>query len=754
MKNLLFALLCAFMASCVIAEDITMTVSDVKDTSSITNFNICGSTSYPIVGANNYYIACTLRTPNASVVNFEGKSLHVGKGAALGAMAICRSSNATQTFTAKNDGFFIEKGRIVPYGNRITMVFSGDVTVLNKTAKNFYIGSDGVNNWGLATRFDGNLIGDKDAWLGFRSVASNNVVQLAGYTSWENYQGTAEIFNSLASDFPISAEYRNGWNMPGKLVIGTGHYLYPQYGTSRATIGSLELKDGSVIGGRSGSNSYAWLTVTNNLVLGQNITFRYNSTINAGNDYEIPFLVKAASATGDLDTSKFTEKTHDTLAHECLPRFWFETKTDAEGNETLYYRQHKVVHIKGNDDNTYNEGNIGSCLTNAIRYQDGKLPHSRADYVVTKSPFAGTTAASWNGWRVLTPGADGLENGTYTFGGESLTIGTNCTFKSMATVLNIKSLRLMGDATFIPRIGNATPSTFNGNEIFVGPETAGGLGATIQAYFGLAWTCNAALTGSGLLEFVANDGSSNPGATVILTKPSNEFFGRIRITSTGMSKTSATKNERVQITAANQLGAPLATFTADALALDSWGTLEAVEDVDFSTANRGVTIGDVAQMRVVEGKTLTIGNKITFGGTLHKVGAGRLVLNAPSVMTTEANLVIDEGSVMVNNDKSLENVAVTCAAGSALAVDAASTSKTGAILGAGTGNLTIDLVYPESATDKSIENIVLCTIPEGANVMVKRPKGYAVKLTSKPNGNGMVVYSASVARTGVIVVFR
>ena len=746
------------------AADRTMDKDDAKDTSSLTNFNICGTTRYAITAADNYYITKTLRTINASTVAFNGGSLHIGKGSTGGCMAITRSSNSSIKFTANNDGLFMEKGRLVPYGNRIKLSLGGKITVSNTTANNFYIGSDGANNYGLSTDITGSLEGESDAYLNFRTAASNNVVYLSaaatGETGWSGYQGTVKVGRINQSDYPINAEYRNNWMMPGTLIIDSDSYLYPQYGSSHATVGSLVLETGAILGGRFGSGQYATLTVNKSVSVGQNITFRYSDVINSGSAYDVPLILKAAGATGDLRPENFVETTRTPEDHECLPRWWFETRKGDDGSETLYYRQNKVVQIKGQDDNANGEStHATSSLTNLTAFQDKALPHSGIDYVLTKKGFSGTDGGSYTGYRLLTPEPADLPNGVYDFGGESLTIGTNCAFKSMATVLKIKSLRLMGDSQFFPRINDSTPSSLAGDELFIGPVAKNGNGVRIQVYGNLVWTCDAAVTGPGVLRFIANASGGKPAGTIVLSRASDKFYGRIEVSATSWdgTKLSSTVNECVMVSDARQLGGALDAFAADALKLENWGTLEATDDVDFSTANRGVTVGNYGQVRVASGKTLTVGNTVTYAaaGELHKAGTGTLAFGAAADAGTGARLVVDAGAVQANVAAAFAGVDLSFANGTALIVDTTKDfGEKGVDLSGATTSVKVQLGFAADETEHELSAYPLCTVPEGVTVTVARPKRHFVKLTTKSNGDGTVTYLADVGLSGLAIILR
>lgn len=283
--------------------------------------------------------------------------------------------------------------------------------------------------------------------------------------------------------------------------------------------------------------------------------------------------------------------------------------------------------------------------------------------------------------------------------------------------------------------------------------------AMIDVYGKCVWTCKAALTGSGHLKFRANQGSGNPGGTIVLKGLSTNFFGKITISSGSWDSTklTASVNECVRVSDARQLGGELAAFAADALKLENWGTLEVTDDVDFSTANRGVTVGNYAQVRVASGKTLTIGNTVTYAdaGQLHKVGAGTLAFGAAAAAGTGAKLVVDAGAVQANAAAAFAGVGVSFANGTALVVDTTKNfGAKGVDLSGATTDVNVQLGFAADETDHELASYPLCTVPEGVAVAVARPKRHFVKLTAKANGDGTVTYLADVGVTGAAVILR
>ena len=184
-------------------------------------------------------------------------------------------------------------------------------------------------------------------------------------------------------------------------------------------------------------------------------------------------------------------------------------------------------------------------------------------------------------------------------------------------------------------------------------------------------------------------------------------------------------------------------------------SLEATDDVDFSTANRGVTVGNYGQMRVASGKTLTIGNKVTLNGELHKAGAGTLAFGAAVEAGTGAKLVVDAGTVQADAATALKDVDVSFADGTALVVD--TTKDFGAkgvdLSGVATA-ARIQLGFAADETEHELAAYPLCTVREGVTVTVARPRRHFLKLSTRSNGDGTVTYLADVGVTGAAIILR
>lgn len=758
-KQVLTAAVTATLALALSAngETIYQTANDASGSSSFTTWNVSGGGTQAPASGNDYINEkYTLRTPNnTSTITFNGKSLQLGASGSSAPLALCRNANSTVTFA--NEGVKLVNGRVQPYVLARQYTFAGtyDVQATASAPFEFWI-ADNTSHLAMTNIFTGTLKGS--GVLGFVNRVDNpNGYLVLSPADTSNFTGELRVGYG-STENAVQAEFRGTRTMGGKLVLGGKSTLMPQYGTTKWTVGQLELRNGATIGARSGSGDSATITATDRVTIGKNITWKYFQPIYAGNSYNVPFLIKKDGATGELNPQDFKETTVDRVSHECLPRYWFEVTTAANGDETLSYVQPAVTQIKSSDKNVFGETEFThSSLADLDMIQDGKEPHEDCDYVITKTGFAGNTGKDYEGINLYTP--TDLINKPYTFTGKSLTIGTGCSFKSAANPLTIDTLRLTGNSWFYPRVNNATATTLEGREIFIGPEVTDGNGtlhpAMIDVYGNLTWTVKPALTGEGCIMFRANAGSGKPAGTIVLQGLSMDFTGKMLVSATGWdaTKLTSTVNECVKVSDARQLGGELATFTADALALENWGTLEATEDVDFSTANRGVTVGNVGQMRVAAGKTLTIGNKVTLNGELHKAGAGRLVLGAASDVGAGAALKVDAGSVQAA-DAALAGIAVTFSEGTTMAVDASSTSTTGAQIGSVTGTIPVELVYPEGTDDLRVKKVALCTVPTGTVVTVRRPKGYRVVLTSKDNGDGTVTTFADVTKAGLVMILR
>lgn len=767
MKTFFLTLAAAALAVCAWAKDpLRITASDSSSgTTSFMTWNVSGGgTEAP--NADNDYVCAdgfAIRAPNSgSSQAFEGNSLRIGEGNTSGALIVTRTADTTVNF--KNQGLFLENGSLRSWLAEKKYTFTGTISICSPFETPFEIWiTDANNHLGMTYVFNSTLkaAGGTGVSLVNRFENPSGKVVLKPVSA-EEFLGTIIVGNDERT-WPVLCECQGeNVSMPGGFLVKSGCSIEPQNASTRWTVGSLDLKDNATLGAWRASDAdstAAPITVTRKVSLGKNIMLngKDGATFYAGNSYSIPLIATAAGATGILDASAFTDSFgRDPTAHECLPRFGFETVPNDLGGETVRYHQFAVRQIKSRANAVYSGETAfpASSLTDADSIQGGALPGPGYDYVITKTGFAGKDGNEYTGTHLYTPN----NVDAYEFGGESLTIGKECTFRSAITTLTIGTLRLMGSSTFYPRLGNGTASVLKGEELFVGPENESANGALVCVYANLKWTCEPALTGSGLITFQANEGSGKPQGKAVLTGLSTNFLGKIRVTASALSaKINTLTNECVEISDARNLGGPLDSPTADALRLENWGTLEVKgdADVDFSTKNRGLTVGNFGQIRVSDGRTLKIGNPITYEGELHQVGDGKLVLAAAAAAGSSARLAVDAGNLVVANGEALKDVTLACAKGATVSVDIEKLGAKGAEIGAVDGNaLTLALVYPEGTTELSLQGLALCTVPKGVAVSVKRPHGYRVVLSSSENDDGTVTWFADVDHTGALIILR
>lgn len=383
----------AFVSVAAKGADYTLTKGDESGKSSVTSWDVSGENIGAPTAENNYYTGSFVMRAvnNANNSVFKGKSLHIGPYSDSGPGALAIPGAGAKRFSVENDGLYLVQGRIVPYSEKQQLALDGNVTVANTKTNNFYIGSADTKHSNFTNNFSGTLLGNKDAYLNYRAHSTGCFAYLR--VGMSEYLGTLKIARMTADDYPYTIEYRNGYELGGTLVIGADCYLYPQYGTSHATVGSLVLENGAILGGRTGTGDNATITVTENVSIGKDIVWRYSSQLYAGNGYDVPFLVKKAGATGDLNPQNFKETSVDRVAHECLPRYWFAVTTAGNGDETLSYVQPAVVQIKSDDGNVYGETFTHSSLADKSMIQNGALPQGDYDYVITKNGLRAQTAS-------------------------------------------------------------------------------------------------------------------------------------------------------------------------------------------------------------------------------------------------------------------------------------------------------------------------------------------------------------------------
>ena len=200
-------------------------------------------------------------------------------------------------------------------------------------------------------------------------------------------------------------------------------------------------------------------------------------------------------------------------------------------------------------------------------------------------------------------------------------------------------------------------------------------------------------------------------------------------------------------------------------------------DVSMTNATRGVLVQEGVVFEVSSGKSLTISERMTYGGALVKCGPGALVLgnetpkfladteqtDTPAEGTNELRVV--EGSLKVAAVDAVNGLAVSFAGGAGLVVDV---EATGELKRYGARNVKWEAPFSaEVAIPVSFEGEIpadgaslgICTISATAAApTLALPDRYAKRRVAgigwRRNADGSRTYVAAIGKTGVLMIFR
>lgn len=202
------------------------------------------------------------------------------------------------------------------------------------------------------------------------------------------------------------------------------------------------------------------------------------------------------------------------------------------------------------------------------------------------------------------------------------------------------------------------------------------------------------LTGSGDLRLTTIEASSrfkNHCGYHEFTALNTNFTGKIHVTATtrtasgtqtpaGYTTPNETEHVRLFVYDERNLGGARDEFAWDALLLDQYSELQALNDVTFTDGwNRGLAIGNIGRLHVPEGLTMTVRRPLNVNGRLVKEGAGTLALggvltfggeNQTAAPESGANLMtVAGGAIQPLAAHAFDGLAITFTNNASLRVD-------------------------------------------------------------------------------------
>ena len=313
-----------------------------------------------------------------------------------------------------------------------------------------------------------------------------------------------------------------------------------------------------------------------------------------------------------------------------------------------------------------------------------KVPESGCTYIVGN----GKTLRSNNG------GIDG----SVEFAGDRLEFDGSTDYSSYAKFLlkakNVTVPRLaMSGKTEINVAGYSGSSdhleqTLNGRfYLFSGSY------CVVCSCFDRLLTLKAPLTGAGTIHLVPNDfdtsviGSSTSHKNemrVALAADNSTWLGSLILSAkpTSYDGTVPTRgNEGVVpveliIADGSNVGGNPAAYNENAFRISARCRLTATNTLEIACPNRPVKVEQYAEMRIAEGKTMTVSSPLILNGTLTKSGAGTLALGCRAAASTANAITLAEGFLSSSTTNGFNGVTVTMSSGTAIMVPLQSDATT------------------------------------------------------------------------------
>lgn len=734
-------------------ETIYQTTGDGGSKSSLANWDASsGSPKGTPTSGNDYVSEKVVRTLNNQDTTFNGKSLRLGTvGGGEGTYV---PYNGTVTFN--NNGLILANGKSQPYSTGLKYTIAGLVTVKSpETAPfRFWLDGDGSKTSNAGT-FSAEIAGAAGTCIQVsnRGEGTGGKFILQPKTG-EKFYGTLIVGTS--QEFPafdtkdrhaVVCEMNGSKVWAGTLWATSYAQLTPlSAGGAQWTIGSLRLDaDSTLLTKLTGDPKTSTITITNSLTTAYpvNLTFPSARTVDSGRGYIWDVLTLPLEKKDQIHPEHFKLVTQEKtgLFPDAFPSVELRV-TEKNDLAVLELVQRQVVQNKVADDRGYGYSKqnfeFPTSMTNKQAWSNLNLPMFNIDYIAAYDLNAAPPSQ--------------CTDGAYTFPGASLTVNNGIVFCEAAHEFTISVLRLENEAQFWPLGEQYDDATaYVKGQIHVLPTTTLDDGPIIRVRRQSTVDIEAELTGTGCLQ-VQPSANNATNSVIVFDHDNSAFPGKIRIQANTYLNADFATGQTLILKAANNVGGPLDAFTADALVIRRYSTLEVTNDLVFATANRGLTVEN-AKIKVGAGATFTFANDITYAGSLVKVGAGRLVLGG-TALGSKKTLTVEEGTLAVTTDTALDGVAVTFAGG-ALAVDPATAGDCG-VKGSFSGNLPVAFDLPADEGVHRYSGVAVCTVPGSADVTptaVRIPR-HRVTFAWRNNDDGTKTLLADISQAGLRVIVQ
>ena len=554
---------------------------------------------------------------------FPGSSLALGDEVSSGELYI-RGKEQTFKNLILNRGYVVHaiyrsNPRVINYYDNMF----GQATV-NTTKENpIIINADYHNLW---MGWRGKLIGNENSGLSIGSTGGSRTNLLVSIIDAAAYYGDIVVTSKFVN---AGRAFGSGLgvegSMPGTVRIKGGSIIKPHSPTSIADIGTLQMDEGTgmwfvydstaMTGGTIRVESALTLPrkVAVHALSGKSDSKWVPPISTTGEEVRHPFLVGPVGVRIDSDIFEFVPdpacepQQNNNLRPQ---RVHFETVTDsATGRDTVYAVLEPIVTMVKAQSDVRNKNDaiaLGSALTNATFWSDGRVPHPNAHYVIN--------------YRLLSPVED---NSEYRFDGKSLLfyVGGFGVFGN-GLRLSIPDFQIASGI----RQGQHSEVTICG-----GKARLCGDYVTMRSYDFRTLAIESEIYGNADARLLGETGTSSPHGYFAFKGLNVNWLGTISMVSPENSSVDDWEKDylTLRLYDGRNLGGALPEFNYKALSLGRYCDLYAHNDATLdASVNRGIFLSHEkgARITVDENVTLKCNWPITMNGPLYKTLSGTLAL--------------------------------------------------------------------------------------------------------------------------------
>ena len=584
-----------------------------------------GASTVGLTEGEDYFVSGSGRftSLNQAEYEFPGSSLTLGDGTSRGILYL-RSRKQTFSNLILNRGIiyhaiYRSNPNVINYYDNMF----GSAKVNSPKDRPFTLLPNYQNLW---MGWGGEIIGDADVGVMIGSPTSGYTNQLVSITNAAAYYGEIVVTSKFVNTGrAFGAGLGVGGLIPGTVRIKGGSIIKPHSPTAIADLGELHMDEGTGMWFVYDSVAMkgGFIRVSNALTLPEKVTVHALTGYSAGKwlppvsttgeEVRSPFLMGPPGVRIDPKIFEFVpdpEYEPQEVTGKRPQRVHFETETDSvSGRDTVYVVIEPIVEMVKGQSDVRGEADalaMGTALTNATFWSDGRIPHAKAHYVIN--------------YRLLTSCEYNVE---YVFPGKSLLFykgGFGVFGKNHR--LNIPDFQIAS----IVEQGQHASVTICGGRARLCDDSV-----TLRAYANNTFTIESEMVGSADLNLAGETGTSSPHGYFAFKGFNTNWFGCITVTAPENSSVDDFISDllTVRLYDGRNLGGELPQFNYRALALGRYCDLHAHTNVTLdASVNRGIFLSHEkgAKLVVDAGYTLKCNWPITFNGPLYKTQPGTLAL--------------------------------------------------------------------------------------------------------------------------------